>query len=423
MNFRNRTISPPLRFIYFLLRAWSWVGTSVYYRKVTRLGLDNLRFDGPVIVVSNHPSTLLDPLNVGISIRQEMFFLANYGLFKNPVLGWILSRLYCIPIKRREDVQDGEARNNDNAFRQSFEHLEQYGLLFIAAEGGSWDHPFVRPFKTGTARIAFGTEKRNQWAANVRILPVGLSYAQPQTFRDAEVVIHYGELMPVSAWQAQEEQDHEAAVDAFTQAIEQRVRDLCIDGKREENDEYVKTWSSIFKHNAPDEPKVSYALTKEFCLKHADNTAVKTETDQYVSALNSANLTDQGIAEAQKAPSPWRGLLLVLMSPLAAAGFAIWVLPFQITLRIVNALKLYSGYNSAAKFLVGTFAIVITLLTAGWLAGRGLTGLLTMIAMILAGFAADVWWVNFQRWNERRKARTHDALNTLTQMRQQLLNS
>ncbi|MCC6279312.1 MAG: 1-acyl-sn-glycerol-3-phosphate acyltransferase, partial [Saprospiraceae bacterium] len=89
MAYRNIRLHPLLRLIYFLLRLYAWVAMHVFYRRRTVLGMENLRFDGPAIVISNHPSTLMDVLNVGIHIRQEMFFLANYGLFKNPVSNWL----------------------------------------------------------------------------------------------------------------------------------------------------------------------------------------------------------------------------------------------------------------------------------------------------------------------------------------------
>ncbi|MBL7774525.1 MAG: 1-acyl-sn-glycerol-3-phosphate acyltransferase, partial [Saprospiraceae bacterium] len=150
MAYRNISINPFLRLIYFFLRAIVWVSLRVLYRRRLVLGREHLRFDGPAIVIVNHPSTLLDVLNPAVEIRQEMFFLANYGMFKNPVAGWFLRRFFCIPVMRKEDVAEGETRNNLQAFEQSFQHLEKNGVLFIAPEGTSWMNRFVRPLKTGT---------------------------------------------------------------------------------------------------------------------------------------------------------------------------------------------------------------------------------------------------------------------------------
>jgi 1-acyl-sn-glycerol-3-phosphate acyltransferase len=66
--YRNAPIHPFLRFIYLFLRVTSWVGISVFYRRRVVLGKENLHFDGPAIVVVNHPSTLMDVLNT--CVRQ-----------------------------------------------------------------------------------------------------------------------------------------------------------------------------------------------------------------------------------------------------------------------------------------------------------------------------------------------------------------
>ncbi|HNE29647.1 MAG TPA: 1-acyl-sn-glycerol-3-phosphate acyltransferase, partial [Saprospiraceae bacterium] len=182
MSYRNAPLHPVLRFIYAWLRLTAWLGIVVFYRRRLLLGREHLRFDGPAIVIVNHPNTLMDVLVPGVHIHQEMFFLANYGLFKNPVSNWLLRRLFCIPVKRREDVEEGEARDLDATFEQCYRHLEKNGVLFIAAEGTSWMNRFVRPLKTGTARIGFGTEARNGWQLGVKIIPIGLSYPTPNLF-------------------------------------------------------------------------------------------------------------------------------------------------------------------------------------------------------------------------------------------------
>ena len=75
----------------------------IFYSKYTVINGDRLKFKNPAIVISNHPSTLMDPLNVGISVPKQVSFLANASLFKSPVTGTFLNQ-YCIPIERPKDV-------------------------------------------------------------------------------------------------------------------------------------------------------------------------------------------------------------------------------------------------------------------------------------------------------------------------------
>ena len=121
MRYKNIRLHPVLKAAYFFFRTVSRLGIFVFYRRHLLLGRENLRFDGPAIVIVNHPSTLMDVLNPGIHIHQEMFFLANYSLFKHPVSNWLLRRLFCIPVIRREDVPEGTPRDNTDSFEKSFE--------------------------------------------------------------------------------------------------------------------------------------------------------------------------------------------------------------------------------------------------------------------------------------------------------------
>jgi 1-acyl-sn-glycerol-3-phosphate acyltransferase len=131
---------------------------------------------------------MLDPLNAAEEIQTEVFFLANAGLFKNPVAGWILRKLYCIPIQRYEDT-GGKPLNNKASFEQAIRHLAQGGCLYIAPEGTSYVNRRLRKLKTGTARIAFATESSHDFQLGLCILPVGLNYSDPTQFRSQLLTI------------------------------------------------------------------------------------------------------------------------------------------------------------------------------------------------------------------------------------------
>ncbi|MFN0036170.1 MAG: 1-acyl-sn-glycerol-3-phosphate acyltransferase [Saprospiraceae bacterium] len=422
MTYRNAPIHPILRLIYALLRFTSWVGMSVFYRRRLVLGREHLRFDGPAIVVSNHPSTLMDPLNVGISIRQEMFFLANYSLFKNRVSNWILSRLFCIPVKRKEDVEEGEARDNDAAFEMSFRHLEKNGLLFVAAEGVSWMNRFVRPFKTGTARIAFGAERRNDWNLGVKIIPVGLSYDAPNLFR-SRMTVEYGAPIDPRLWAAADADNHEKAVDDFTAEIEKRVRMLTLDAGSVEGEAFLNQVELLIGHAAWfDSEREGYFFLKNFLAKNLDNEGLKTRTAHYTAALQKAGLTDAGLSSAQKikrgAPSPIvHSSSFIVLSRIVHSssfivllvGYGFWFLPCWLPWLLAKRLKLYVGYDSNVKMLAGLFTFPLALWggweLAFWLFGSSLLAWAALAALAALGYFAE-WYLDKARlWRECRAAR------------------
>jgi len=54
---------------------------------------------GPVILASNHAS-YLDPTLVGAALNRAIHYLAREDLFSMPLMGWVLHRLYVVPVDR-----------------------------------------------------------------------------------------------------------------------------------------------------------------------------------------------------------------------------------------------------------------------------------------------------------------------------------
>lgn len=416
MASRRAPLHPLLRLIYFLLRIIATAGVYVFYRRRIVLGKKNLDFDGPAIIVANHPSTLMDVLNVCIHIRQESFFLANYGLFKNPLSNWLLTRLYCIPVKRREDVAAGESRNNDAAFEQSYRHMEKRGLLFIAAEGVSWMDRTVRPFKTGAARIAFGTEARNNWQSGVKILPVGLSYSAPNLFR-SEVIVQYGEPVYARDWQPLFETEPEKAIDDFTQAVEQKVRSMVLDTHTVQQQQFIEQLEAMIRPEFPANRQLYFGFRKNLIEQNIDNQSLIAQTAAYFEMLEKNAATEEGLAGFSGSRHQFMQLLMIIaVFPIFVAGYAFWWLPCYLPALLAKKLKLYAGYDSNVKLLAGLFTFPLALWGAFRLARfTGLNDLfawgvllaLLLLACFLEQFL-DVWY----KWRKVQQVKSIPAAIT-----------
>jgi 1-acyl-sn-glycerol-3-phosphate acyltransferase len=426
MAYRNIRLHPVLRLIYFLLRVYAWVSTRVFYRRRTILGTENLRFDGPAIVVCNHPSTLMDVLNAGIPIRQEMFFLANYSLFKNPVSNWLLTRLYCIPVKRREDVAEGENRNNDAAFEASYQHLEAYGVLFIAAEGVSWMNRWVRPFKTGAARIAFGAENRNLWELGVKVIPVGVSYSAANLFR-SELVVNFGAPVPVREWEIPWKWNADQAAEDFTAQLEQKVRDLTIDTRDEAGERAIGHWEEMFQNAEPLDGEGAFLRSRKLVAEHLDDTALIEKTEMYFSRLQALGLRDAGFQMAQTGVKAGQIAMLLLGFPFFVAGWLFWFLPCYLPGLLARKLKLYIGYDSNVKTLAGSLTFALALLWAPWLAGahdQWAAGAV-MLCCIGLGYFTEQYLDLLGRWKAYRRFGSipKEEQSMLQVLRQEILES
>ena len=60
-------------------------------------GQENIIEEGPAIMAANHQS-YLDPPLVGITCRNELYFLARKTLFEKKLLGPIISRVNALPV-------------------------------------------------------------------------------------------------------------------------------------------------------------------------------------------------------------------------------------------------------------------------------------------------------------------------------------
>jgi 1-acyl-sn-glycerol-3-phosphate acyltransferase len=65
------------------------------------IGRENIPKEGAYIACGNHVSAI-DPIFIGISLPQKMYFMAKAELFKNKMLSILLKGLCVFPIKRGE---------------------------------------------------------------------------------------------------------------------------------------------------------------------------------------------------------------------------------------------------------------------------------------------------------------------------------
>jgi glycerol-3-phosphate O-acyltransferase / dihydroxyacetone phosphate acyltransferase len=136
--------------------------------------------EGPLLLVANHPNSLLDPALVSTAARRPVRFLAKAPLFSVPVIGWLVRGAGSIPVFRRQDEPALMTQNAD-AFRAAYDALVSGSAIGIFPEGVSHDEPSITPLRTGAARIAL--ESATRLGGAFPIVPVGLIFREKETFR------------------------------------------------------------------------------------------------------------------------------------------------------------------------------------------------------------------------------------------------
>ncbi len=352
---------------------WSLVTVTsrTFYSKFLTRNKQNLRIKHPTIIVSNHPNTLFDPFVAVIPVNRFVHFLANAGMFEIPVLGPFLGSTYGIKVERRQDVgKDGVKLDNNKAFRFAEDFLTKGGCLYIAAEGGSDIPRRIRRFKTGSARIALGTEDKNDFKLGMEILVVGLNYKDQRNFR-TPIFINVGEPIKVADFEAIYRKDKFQAVTELTTAMQRRAENLTIHTRDDEEDALMRKLEEIVQSENPLSLDLVFDRTKKMIEswqnlqeeKLAEATKFASNVKEYFSFLQKNKTRDCIVVKTQKpsAKLNWviRTFLMILGYPAFVYGFVNNFLANYIPALIYKKLKLHAAYTSAVKILAGIFTYLI----------------------------------------------------------------
>ena len=155
---------------------------NIYFKRMEVAGRESLEAPGPAIFAANHPQSGADALVLGLSSGRMVHFVAQSGLFRNPVRGRLLREVGVVPVHRPKD-DPGAAEKNVEMFRACREVLERGGAIGIFPEGTTRDERRLERLKTGTARIVLETEATHDFTLGVRVVPVGIHFERPRSFR------------------------------------------------------------------------------------------------------------------------------------------------------------------------------------------------------------------------------------------------
>ncbi len=382
---------------------------SVYYR-FERVG-PGLP-DGPVLIVTNHPNMLLDPLLALKAAERRVRVLAKAPLFEIPFFGHVLRSVDSLPLYRVQDDPELLGRNK-LAFQEATETLRAGGTLLTFPEGGSRTAPGLAPLKTGAARMTLAAEESAGWRLGVRVVPVGLTYHRKHRFR-SRVVAGTGEPIVVAEWRRAYEADRPAAVRSLTAAIACSLERQTLNLADESDRRLVETADVLYaRARGLARPRQREPLgarlprLQRFAglfawLRVADPEHYKRLTgslDGYRRRLERLGSGEADVPDRYETGRVVRyvlrqGFVLGLGLPLAALGTIAWYLAFFVTGLVGRSVKPAIESVATVKLLSGIVAYPVTYLgwiaLAGWAAGP-LAAVLTALGLPPLGFAALAW--------------------------------
>jgi 1-acyl-sn-glycerol-3-phosphate acyltransferase len=120
---------------------------------------------GPKIIAANH-TVGSDPLFIPPVLEETVYFLFQDGLFKIPVVGWMLKQTGQIPVQR----ESGKAKE---ALEKACNLLNKGKTIVLFPEGKLVARSERIPAKTGVIRMALATR--------APIIPLGMYVAEKDT--------------------------------------------------------------------------------------------------------------------------------------------------------------------------------------------------------------------------------------------------
>ena len=365
---------------------------------------------GPLLLVGNHPNSLLDPLFLAAVARRPVRFLAKAPLFSNPWTAWAVKSVGAIPVYRPRDNPALVSRN-ESMFRAAHDALLAHAAIGIFPEGMSHDAPSIAPLRTGAARIALGA--RSRLGHSIPIIPVGLVLRKKEEFRsDAHVLI--GEPVRWDDIDGAEDTPH--AVKELTARIDHSLRRVTLNLERWEDAPLIALAEAIYVAE-PVAASESGTLVDRWreaarilsAARHdgdAEASALAREIRQHARALDLFGLrpgdlctpTDLGSAARWSA----RKVALPLELGVAALGVGIFWIPYKLTALIVNLSPTDGAGRASVKLVAGAalFLSWIALLgvlawkLAGWTAGIVTLALLPVLALATLALlerSSDTW--------------------------------
>lgn len=399
--------------LYAILKLIYRVGLQVFFRNFEVRNRHLIPNQGPLLVVSNHPNTFMDPIVIASLLRQPVYFIAKGTVFGSGFQNWVLRQMHLIPIHRREDNPD-QPVSNEEAFAASFQALQNGQTMLIFPEGNSFSQRRLRKIKTGTARIALGAEAESHYTLGVKILPIGLNYSAPTRFR-SDVFVNIGEPITVADYAQACTQDTKAATLALTNEIRNCLESRIIHTPTDEEDTLARQVETLYKKRlaATVPPKApphiyDFILTKAIIrgINHFSQVAperviaIKKEINHYTLQLKRLRLHDALLGKGPTAilKKSAIGLFLLLLGlPIFLYGLLHNYLPYIIPSRVARALTKAEEWYAPIMLTVGIFTFPLfywleVWLLSQWVDMEGLNLVLHLLTLPLSGFFTLGYW-------------------------------
>ena len=397
---------------YRLVRAFTRLLLWLFYCRVEVVGRERIPAEGGVIVAANHHNSVVDAMVIVAVSPRPVTVLANAPLFRHLLIGPFLRMMGAVPVQRRAEAGD-DPRKNDAMFAAAIGALRRGGMVLIFPEGRTQPQPTLLPLRTGAARMMLGAVAAAEGEV-VTLLPVGIVFHDPGTFRTGSVQVMIGTPVPTTDVVTSHRERPEEAVRLLTARLADGIRARIVEAEDRYTLELLAVLQRAWREEergaraapAPDEEQ-SLAWkqrvmngARELSGREPQRVAeLRRRVELYRSHLLALGVRDERLGQ----PYTVRGVAayvlknlswLALGLPLAIAGIAVHALPYVATGRIVRWMGRTAEEDATDKIAVGLLLYPLVWCVEAWLvwrlAGPWWTAALAIL-LVPSGLLALAW--------------------------------
>jgi 1-acyl-sn-glycerol-3-phosphate acyltransferase len=409
-----------------------------FFKNILITGKKNIPYGKPVIIASNHPSSFMDPIFVGVTMGPQIHFLARGDVFKTPFVKWVLGQINILPIFRKED-SDNNHEKNELTYQLCADLFKQNKFIVIYPEGYCVQEKKLRPLKKGATRLAFFTMEKYNWDLDLHILPTGVNYSNPNRFQ-SDLVINYGKAIRISDFKEEYYQDKNKVNTELTRILEDRMKDLLIIIDNRKLEPLADAVEKIYKKKIINQYSINYKNKNQiFKLRKAIgksiNESAKTNTEElealslysseYFKNLEKNNLRDWLLENSDKKQNYTKELIwFILCSPLFGIAFLLnrfaFKYPYKIARKKVKLIEFFpSVLIGSGAIIFALYFILLSLLVSFFLPTMFFAPLITLLLIALA-FGTVPYYRNFKKLSG--KIHFNHLLNKKSSVLRELFN-